>query len=124
MGKNFSRSERIAQQIRRELAEIIRLELKDPRIGMMTITDVEVSHDMAYAKVFYTLMGEEDKTEETAKALARSAGFLRSQLAPRFKLYRIPELEFIYDSSIEAGTVLSELIDKAVASSTTDDEKE
>jgi ribosome-binding factor A len=115
MPKDFPRSRRIAEQIQRELSDIIRLELKDPRVGMITITDVEVSQDHAYAKVFFTVLGDAAKVEETVSALEHAAGFLRSQLARRIKLRVIPHLQFKYDASIERGARLSQLIDAAVA---------
>jgi ribosome-binding factor A len=115
MPKDFPRSRRIAEQIQRELSDIIRLELKDPRVGMITITDVEVSQDHAYAKVFFTVLGDAAKVEETVSALQHAAGFLRSQLARRIKLRVVPQLQFKYDSSVERGARLSQLIDAAVA---------
>jgi ribosome-binding factor A len=115
MPKDFPRSRRIAEQIQRELSDIIRLELKDPRIGMITITDVEVSQDHAHAKVFFTLLGDAAKIEETASALQHAAGFFRSQLARRIKLRTVPHLQFKYDASVEHGARLSRLIDAAVA---------
>ena len=115
MPKDFPRSRRIAEQIQRELSDIIRLELKDPRVGMITITDVEVSQDHAYAKVFFTVLGDAAKVEETVFALEHAAGFLRSQLARRIKLRIIPQLQFKYDASVERGARLSQLIDAAVA---------
>lgn len=115
MPKDFPRSRRIAEQIQRELSDVIRLELKDPRVGMVTITDVEVSQDHAHAKVFFTLLGDLAKIEETAGALQHAAGFLRTQLAHRIKLRTIPHLQFKYDESIERGVRLSRLIDAAVA---------
>lgn len=115
MPRDFPRSRRIAEQIQRELSDIIRLELKDPRVGMITITDVEVSPDHAYAKVFFTLLGDAAKIEETVGALQHAAGFLRSQLAHRIKLRTVPHLQFKYDVSVERGARLSQLIDAAVA---------
>ncbi len=112
MAKDFSRSDRVAQQIQRELAEIIRLELKDPRIGFVTITDVEVTRDYSFAKVFYTLMKGEDA--DTQATLNRSAGFLRSELSRRIKLFKMPELRFAYDHSVEHGMSLDQLIDSAM----------
>jgi len=116
MPKDYPRSRRIAEQIQRELSGIIRLELKDPRVGMITITDVEVSHDYSHAKVFFTQLGDSDKAEGVTGALRHAAGFLRSQLAHRLKLRIVPELHFTYDVSVEHGMRLSQLIDAAVAS--------
>lgn len=124
MPKNFTRSDRVAQQIQRELAEIIRFELKDPRMGMMTLTDVEVTRDLSYAKIFYTLMTGHATAVETGETLRRSAGFLRSQLGRRIKLFKIPALQFLYDESIEHGVSLSLLIDNAVASNTDNEEEQ
>lgn len=117
MPKDFPRSRRISEQIQRELAEVIRLELKDPGVhGMVTITDVEVTLDQSHAKVFFTLLGDDRKIKETAAGLMRASGFLRTQLAHRLKLRTVPTLEFKYDASIERGVRLSKLIDEAVAS--------
>ena len=115
MPKDYPRTRRIAEQIQRELAELIRLELKDPRItGLVTITGVEVSPDQSHAKVFFTNLGDDSRTEETAAGLMRASGFLRSQLAQRMKLRTVPELHFKYDSSVERGIKLTRLIDEAV----------
>lgn len=116
MPKEFPRSRRIAQQIQRELAEVVRLELKDPRVGMITLTDVEVTPDYAHAKIYFTLLGDAGRAEEAAEGLRHASGFLRTQLAHRLKLRTVPQLQFVYDSSIERGVNLSRLIDEAVAS--------
>jgi len=118
MPKDYPRSRRIAEQVQRELSEIIRLELKDPRVGMITITDVEVTPDTAYAKVYFTLLGDAARIEETTAALEHAAGFLRSELAHRLKLRVVPQLVFKYDASVERGMRLSQLIDAAVAEDT------
>jgi ribosome-binding factor A len=116
MARDFPRTRRIAEQIQRELAEVIRLELKDPRVAsLVTITDVEVSPDQSHAKVFFTLLGDANKIVETTEGLKRAAGFLRTQLAHRVKLRTVPQLEFKYDASVERGVKLSRLIDEAVA---------
>ncbi|MBI4195680.1 MAG: 30S ribosome-binding factor RbfA [Betaproteobacteria bacterium] len=118
MPKDYPRSRRIAEQIQRELSGIIRLELKDPRVGMITLTDVEVTQDYAHAKVFFTLLGNAEKIEETREALQHAAGFLRSELARRIKLRTVPQLQFKHDVSVERGMRLSQLIDAAVATDT------
>lgn len=112
MAKDFTRSDRVAQQMQRELAELIRLELKDPRIGMVTLTDVEVTRDMSHAKVFFTLLSG-DPTE-SLYTLNRSAGWLRSEVSKRIKLFKMPELHFVYDTSVEYGMSLDKLIDEAM----------
>lgn len=112
--KDFPRARRVADQIQRELADILRLELKDPRVGMITVTDVEVTQDYAHAKVYFTLLGDKARADEAAQGLRRAAGFLRTQLAHRLKLRTVPQLQFVYDSSVERGISLSRLIDEAV----------
>lgn len=116
MPKDYPRSRRIAEQIQRELAEIIRLELKDPRVGMITLTDVEVTPDCEHAKVFFTRLGDAAENQDVTRALAHAAGFLRSELAHRMRLRVVPQLQFAYDESVERGVRLSNLIDEAVAS--------
>ncbi|MGH8634973.1 MAG: 30S ribosome-binding factor RbfA [Burkholderiales bacterium] len=115
MAREFPRSRRIAEQVQRELSDIIRLELKDPRVGMITIVDVEVSPDQSYARVFFTSLGDPAGIADSAEGLQHAAGFLRSQLAHRMKLRIVPQLQFRYDESIERGMRISQLIDTAVA---------
>ena len=115
MPKDYPRSRRIAEQVQRELTDIIRLELKDPRVGLITITGVEVTPDHKLARVFFTLLGDETKIEEAGRGLTHAAGFLRSQLARRFEMRSVPQLEFVYDASVERGSRLSQLIEAAVA---------
>lgn len=110
-----SRRARIADQIQRELAEIIRLELRDPRVGMVTLTGVDVSRDGSHAKVFFTVLGAESAARDAAEGLQRAAGFLRSNLAHRLSTRSVPELHFEFDESVERGVRLSRLIDEAVA---------
>ena len=112
--KDNPRATRLADQIQRDLSGIIRLELKDPRIGLVTITGVELSPDLTHAKVFFTVLGDEDKVTETAGTLRRAAGFLRSELAHGLKVRVTPELHFVYDESVVRGARLSKLIDDAV----------
>lgn len=114
-----ARNRKIADQIQRELAEIIRLELRDPRVGMVTITDVEVANDTSHAKVFITALGNAAQIESCLHGLNRAAGFLRTQLAGRLTIRVVPALNFAYDESIDRGVRLSKLIDDAVA----DDQK-
>jgi len=115
MPRDFPRSRRIAEQIQRELSDIIRVELKDPRVGMITITDVEMTADNAHAKVFFTVLGQQPRIDEAAAGLQHAAGYLRSQLAQRMKIRVVPQLNFKYDASVERGMRLSQLIDAAVA---------
>lgn len=117
MGRQTQRLRRIAEQIQRELSEIIRLELKDPRVAMLTLTDVEVSSDLAHAKVFFTMLGDAEALALAQTGLKRAAGFLRSALAKRISTHIVPELQFVHDESVERGVRLSQLIDDAVGKS-------
>ena len=112
MAKEFSRSDRVAEQIQRELADLLQFEVKDPRVGMVTITEVEVSGDMSHAKIYYSAA---EGSKELQKGLEKSAGFLRTQLSKRLLLRTVPQLHFVYDASIDRGMRLSKLIDEALA---------
>ncbi len=120
--RGFARSERVAEQIRRELAELIRLELKDPRISLVTLTDVEVTPDYAHAKVFFTSLSGIEHHAELLAGLHHASGFLRHELGRRIRIHTLPELHFVYDESVERGTRLSQLIDAAVRSDHPDGE--
>ena len=116
MAKKISqRAHRVGDQIQRELAELVRDEVKDPRVGAVTITAVDVSADLAHAKVYFTQLAGREHADEAVRALQRTAGFLRSELSHRLSLYSVPQLHFVYDDSIESGMRLSRLIDEAVA---------
>ena len=112
--KGFQRSERVAEQVRRDLADLIRTELKDPRVGMISLTDVELTPDYAHAKVFFTTFNSEH-LEEIERGLKRASGFLRRELGKRIHIHTLPELHFVYDNSIERDTSMSQLIDQANA---------
>jgi ribosome-binding factor A len=112
--KGQGRPQKLGDQIQREVADLLARDLRDPRVAMITITSVDVSPDLSHAKVFFTLL-EKDKLEDTLHGLKRAAGYLRSQLAKRIKLYTTPELRFVYDESVERGDRLSRLIDSTKA---------
>ncbi len=112
--RGFQRSDRVAEQVRRDLADLIRTELKDPRVGMISLTAVELTPDYAHAKVFFTTLNGEH-LEEIERGLKRASGFLRRELGRRIHIHTLPELHFIYDNSLERGSSLSQLIDKANA---------
>lgn len=114
MPKEFSRSSRVAEQVRRELAKLIQLEVKDPRVGLVTLTDVELSPDYAHAKVFFTSLKGESGVSEVLAGLRAASGFLRRELGRRVRIHTLPELHFAYDCSVEQGDRLSRLIDEAV----------
>lgn len=116
--KEFSRTDRVAEQLKQELALLVQREVKDPRLGMVTISDARVSRDLGYADVYFTLLGENDpeRVRENQKILKHAGGFLRTQVARRMKLRHVPELRFHYDHSVARGNELSQLIDRAVES--------
>jgi ribosome-binding factor A len=107
------RPQKVADLIQRELADLLRREVRDPHVGMVTLTSVDVAPDLSHAKVFFTIL-DKDKQVETEKALQRAAGFLRSQLSHRMNMYTTPALRFVYDESVERGDRLSRLIDSVV----------
>jgi len=114
--KTIPRTRRVGEQLRRELAELIRDELRDPRLALISMTSVEVSRDLAYARIFVTLMGDPTERNERVAELNRAAPLLRRELGRRMRLRVIPKLEFRYDEIVEQGARLSALIDAAVAS--------
>lgn len=117
--KEFSRTDRIADQIQRELAVMIQREVKDPRMdAMITVSGVKVSKDLGYADVYVTVLGKEDKQEvvqENLAILKHAAGFLRGRIGQSIKLRVVPQLRFHYDESVQRGQHLSSLIEKAVS---------
>ncbi len=115
MKKNNQRAHRVGDQIQKELADLLRNEVKDPRVGEVTVTHVDVTPDLSHATVHFTHLAGRDHAPATLEALTRAGGFLRSALASRLDLYTVPQLHFAYDDSIEAGMRLSQLIDDAVA---------
>ncbi|MGN5519385.1 30S ribosome-binding factor RbfA [Halopseudomonas sp. Lyrl_26] len=117
MARDYSRTQRVADQMQRELALLIQREVRDPRVGMITVTATEVSRDLAHAKVFITLMGDAGAEDiaENLEALKDASGFLRMQLGRVMKLRTIPQLHFFYDESVRRGVHLSSLIERAVA---------
>ena len=113
--KGFSRRDRISEQIRRELAELIRTELKDPRVGMISITGVEVSANYAHAKVFFSSMSGREHLDSVLAGLQKAAGFLRRELGRRITIHSTPQLHFVFDESLERGADLSKLIQQAAS---------
>lgn len=117
MAKEYSRTQRIGDQMQRELAQLIQREVKDPRLGLVTITAIDVSRDLSHAKVFVTVMGadhEEDVLAQSLKVLKDASGFLRMLLGKSMKLRTVPTLHFAYDASVRRGAELSVLIERAV----------
>lgn len=126
MPREFKRAERVSGQLRRELAQLIQSEVKDPAVGLVSVSDVEVSRDLSHAKVFVTVF-DESHAADSIRALKRAAGFLRSRLGQELRMRNIPQLHFTHDDSVEKGQHMDELIEAAVqsdrAGGSTDDEK-
>ncbi|QRN41116.1 MAG: 30S ribosome-binding factor RbfA [Neisseriaceae bacterium] len=111
MTKNFTRASRLEEQIFKDVADIIYKEVKDPRLGYVTVTGTDVSKDLKNATIHYTVLEDKDRIS-TQEALESSKGFIRSSLAKRLTIYQVPNLSFKYDTSIERGANISNLIDK------------
>jgi ribosome-binding factor A len=119
-----ARGLRVQDQIQRDLAEIIAYELKDPRVGMITITEVQITPDYAHAKVYFTtLVDNKDAIQNTVKGLAAASGFIRGQLGRRLTIHTLPELHFVHDTSTARGIEMSKLIDEANATRAKDDDE-
>lgn len=104
------RVSRVGEQIKKELSQILQMELKDPRVGFVTVTGVEVTNDLSQARVYISVMGDDARKEETLRALDKAQGFLRSELGRRIRLRQIPELLFKFDTSIEYGSRIEQLL--------------
>jgi ribosome-binding factor A len=107
------RAERVAEGIRTELAELLREGLKDPRVGFVSIVKVEVTRDLSVAKIFFSVLGNDEAKKNSLKGLESAAGFLRSELSRRMQLRYMPELRFVLDESIEHGVRISQLLNEA-----------
>jgi ribosome-binding factor A len=115
MKKNFSRIQRINQQVMQELAGILHRDMKDPRLGMVTVTSVEVSKDLSFAKVYVTFFTQEGiETTDQLKILNTASAYIRTLVASRVKLRVTPELRFVHDASLEQGMRMSALTSAAV----------
>jgi ribosome-binding factor A len=120
MAKEFSRSQRVAQEIQKEIAIILQREIKDPRIGMATVSGVEISRDLAYAKVYITFLDvlaenhDPAKVTNGIKALQDAAGYIRTLLGKAMRLRVVPELTFVYDNSLVEGMRISNLVTSVV----------
>ncbi|MBC7573809.1 MAG: 30S ribosome-binding factor RbfA [Herminiimonas sp.] len=119
-----TRGLRVADQIQRDLSEIIAFELKDPRVGMITITEVQITPDYAHAKVFFTMLSDDKEAiKNTVAGLVKAAGYVRIQLGKRLSIHTLPELHFIHDTSTARGIEMSRLIDEANATRAKDDDE-
>jgi ribosome-binding factor A len=111
--REFQRVDRLGAELRRELAEVLRDDVRDPRLGLVTLQEVRVTRDLAHAKVYFTCMGADPAA--TARLLNGAlAGFLRHGLSRRVRLRAMPDLQFVYDESVERGARLTDLIEQAV----------
>ncbi len=117
MAKEYARTQRVADYLQRELGALIQHEVRDPRVGMVSITGVEVSRDLGHARVYYTRMGSDSSEDarESTEALNKAAGFLRSQLSRSSTMRSVPQLRFYFDSSVGRGRDLENLIRRAAA---------
>ena len=111
MAREFKRSDRVAQEIQKEIAVILQREVKDPRIGMVTVSDVEVSSDLAYAKVFVTFLFDHDEQAiaQGMKGLEKAAPYIRTLLGKAMRLRIVPEIRFIYDQSLVEGMLCAKM---------------
>ena len=116
MAQEFSRTRRVGEQLKRELAQLIHDEVKDPRVTMVTVNAVEVSRDLAHARIYVTSLVEQDQRDKLIEGLNKAAGFLRRELGRRISLRTTPQLHFTYDESIDSGARMSALINEAVSS--------
>jgi ribosome-binding factor A len=123
MAREYARTDRVGQQIQKEIAVILMREIKDPRLSMTTVSAVEVTRDLAYAKVFVTFFNDNaEEIKESLEVLTEAEGYIRSLLGKRLRARIMPHLRFIYDSSMSEGVRMSALVDQAVASDSHDDQ--
>jgi ribosome-binding factor A len=117
MAREFARTDRVGQEIQKEIATILMREVKDPRLAMTTVSAVELTRDLAYAKIFVTFFtNEASEIKSSIEVLNDAAGFSRSLLAKKLRARIMPHLRFVYDSSMAEGVRMSSLVDEAVAS--------
>ncbi|MFD1735860.1 30S ribosome-binding factor RbfA [Bacillus salitolerans] len=104
------RATRVGEQMKKELGEIIGRKIKDPRIGFVTVTDVEVTGDLQQAKVFISVLGDDEQRQNTLKGLAKAKGFIRSEIGQRIRLRKTPEITFEFDESVDYGNRIESLL--------------
>lgn len=116
MAREFSRADRVAQELQKEIAIILQREVKDPRIGMVTVSDVEISRDLAYAKVFVTFLFDSDESavERGLEGLNKASGYIRTLVGKSMRLRIVPELRFVYDQSLVEGMRMSNLVTNVI----------
>lgn len=104
------RANRVAEQIKKELGDILTQKIKDPRVGFVTVTDVEVTGDLQQATVFFSVLGNDEKKEETFEGLSKAKGFIRSEIGKRIRLRKTPEIKFEFDEAIEYGNRIESIL--------------
>jgi ribosome-binding factor A len=120
--KSFKRSKRVADQIKRDASEIIADMMQDRGSLMVTVSGVEVSDDLRYAKIFYTVLGDEDKRGQAEEIFGRSTGYIQGELARRLRLRRMPEISLQYDTSLVEGMRIASLIEDVMSKSDDDND--
>ena len=108
----MSRVERVAQQLKREISRLLLLEIMDPRIGFLTITQVKISSDLKIARIYYTTLGDEESKNKTQEGLEKASGYIRKCIAQRVKLKFVPEIEFYYDEELTRALKLEKILDE------------
>lgn len=118
------RPEKVAHRMRREVAEILQRRIRDPRVSaMVSVTDVEVTQDLSFAKIYVSVMGKPEEVEASLQALAHAVGFVRHELGERMELREVPELRFIHDTSLERGARVEELLKRIQDGKPVEDEE-
>lgn len=104
------RANRVAEQMKKDVGEIINQRVKDPRVGFVTITDVEVTNDLQQAKIFVSVLGDEEEKEQSLIALEKASGFIRTEVGKRIRLRKTPEITFLFDEAFEYGSKIDEIL--------------
>lgn len=120
MNYSYKRADRVSDLLKEEISQMLLREVKDPHIGFITITDVEVSKDLQVAKVYYTILGDEKQLRESAQALNRASRFIKRQLGKRLRMRYIPDIIFKYDHSLEYGNRIDDILSHLENSEKTD----
>ncbi|MBW1823878.1 MAG: 30S ribosome-binding factor RbfA [Deltaproteobacteria bacterium] len=120
MNYSYKRADRVSDLLKEEISQLLLREVKDPHIGFITITDVEVSKDLQVAKVYYTILGDEKQLRESAQALNRASRFIKRQLGKRLRMRYIPDIIFKYDHSLEYGNRIDDILSHLENSEKTD----
>ncbi|HWJ78291.1 MAG TPA: 30S ribosome-binding factor RbfA [Niallia sp.] len=118
------RPNRVGEQMKKELGEIISRKIKDPRIGFVTVTDVNVTGDLQQATVYISVLGDQEQRENTLKGLAKAKGFIRSEIGQRIRLRKTPEINFEFDESIDYGNRIDTLLNQISKENPSNDNEE